>query len=769
MREYIVCCKSREDLQNLYDDMETPGGSLYIPDREVQLAHRRPISRNTHYMLTDEEAALVRQDDRVLAVELTMEETGLEFTPYYTISSEFTDEEKEELKSEPEWSETSNRWHKGTLDWYTYRNWGLLRCRKGDTYPNWGVGGDEYTAAGNTEVLVTASGKNVDVVIVDGCIDPGHPEFAVNSDGTGGSRVNQFNWFSLNPDVTGANAGTYLYTDGGLGDYTTGGQQQDDNNHGVHVGGTVAGNTQGWARDANVFNMNPYGTAPSGISNALQIDYIRQWHNTKDANPETGFRNPTITNHSYGVTVRPSVSDVSSITWRGITVNNPTTQQLEDFGISVSGGLAPFNIYYTTRDADITDAIQDGILFVAASGNNDCEIDIQGGVDHDNYATYQITISGTVYNLINEYYNRGSSPSCPGVINVGNVDATVLEQKSNSSNCGQGVHVFAPGTNIISSVLSGGRQDQRNTSYRLDKFNGTSMASPQVAGVLACIAEHWPRMTQYEALSYFNAQNPWTNTFLATTDQLSNQEISGNYDYLYFNVTASGSSNYTIGGGNFGNNQSDPTITINAGNSIRFNLSCSGHPFVLKWDSTGGSYSGDSGYDHDLMNFSNDSNYPFSSVTGFPNIWHEDTNGVKNYTSTMFQQTTGTLVWDTNDMLPGTYYYQCAAHSNMWGEIVIQANTNSRNLHNAPNRYLFMPNIRRITNGPGQAAVGAVANPQQSWPRLDNKFRPILNFAYDVGGRDVSTIDGGDIDEDIYGTSKMIYPRHPIWNRRPTN
>ena len=69
MNEYIVTCRSYEDLENLYDDMETPGGSLYIPDRAVDLVHRRAISRNTHYMLTEEEAAEIRNDERVIACE----------------------------------------------------------------------------------------------------------------------------------------------------------------------------------------------------------------------------------------------------------------------------------------------------------------------------------------------------------------------------------------------------------------------------------------------------------------------------------------------------------------------------------------------------------------------------------------------------------------------------------------------------------------------------------------------------------------------------
>ena len=77
MNEYIVTCRSYEDLENLYDDMETPGGSLYIPDRAVGLVHRRSISRNTHYMLTEEEAAEVRKDERVIACERPAKHRGL--------------------------------------------------------------------------------------------------------------------------------------------------------------------------------------------------------------------------------------------------------------------------------------------------------------------------------------------------------------------------------------------------------------------------------------------------------------------------------------------------------------------------------------------------------------------------------------------------------------------------------------------------------------------------------------------------------------------
>ena len=51
-QEYIVTLNNKDDLDEFYYDMETPGGNLYIPNRSVDIVNRRPISRNTHYNLT---------------------------------------------------------------------------------------------------------------------------------------------------------------------------------------------------------------------------------------------------------------------------------------------------------------------------------------------------------------------------------------------------------------------------------------------------------------------------------------------------------------------------------------------------------------------------------------------------------------------------------------------------------------------------------------------------------------------------------------------
>ena len=68
MELFQVTLKKGEDSKAFYDDMETPGGALHIPDRQIECTHRRPTSRTTGYMLTMEEAQEVADDDRVEVV-----------------------------------------------------------------------------------------------------------------------------------------------------------------------------------------------------------------------------------------------------------------------------------------------------------------------------------------------------------------------------------------------------------------------------------------------------------------------------------------------------------------------------------------------------------------------------------------------------------------------------------------------------------------------------------------------------------------------------
>lgn len=532
-KEYIVTVKDFTDLDSFYEDMETPGGNLYIPHRQVEVADRRPISRNTHYFLSDEEATQLAADPRVLSVALTCSNLGIEARPLY--------------------SQSSLKWDKGfDDDRNDHRNWGLYRCTLANQVSGWGWDGFP-SASGSIDVRQT--GKNVDVIICDGHIDPTHPEFAVNSNGSGGSRVIQFNWFSLNAQYRGVPNSTYVYTpyvdpsyidanNDGISDRT------DDNNHGCHVAGIACGNTQGWARDANIYNISPYSTNPNSLPLDLIIDYIRYFHLNKPVNPLTGRKNPTIVNNSWGAFISRSLRVITSLTYRGETKFAPISSMYADsVGLRITqqtpgytGGTATdydatffTPVQSTAIEADIIDAIAEGIIFVGAAGNVAFKTVSSGHVDYNNFI--QTTIPG----LSTIFFNRASSPlGNDETISVGAVSAEKIERKTNFSCTGPRVDVYAPGENIMSSLNTlplgqTGTYDQRNDQYFISKLNGTSMASPQVCGVLACALEVFPTWSQQGAKQYI--------TSLAKTNKLTNEVTTypdlyslqgGNNRYLFY-------------------------------------------------------------------------------------------------------------------------------------------------------------------------------------------------------------------------------------------
>ena len=390
------------------------------------------------------------------------------------------------------------------------------------TGKNWGSNGDSFVAT--NPLTITASGKNVDVLIVDGSITTtaqGHPELAVNADGTGGSRVQPFNWFSLTSALgLGAN-GTYNY-----GTLPT---DVNDTNHGVHVAGTVAGNTLGWAREANIYNIEFYYDGAvnqvvnnSPLTSSTLWDYIRQWHNTKPINPVTGRRNPTISNHSYGssytkdslITNGP-YDGVGVVRYRGVTFDkygdegsDLTDAELEARGINVpANGNWQFTAYSTSLQADLNDAIADGIIIVTSAGNNSQKNVKSGDQDYDNYLYLR---TGSNQYAASTPSNRGGQIGArEPTIAVGAIDVRRNDRKASYSTCGNVVDVYAAGTGIVSSTLTNGFgnsvSDPRNSSFYLSKINGTSMASPQVAGVIALLAESNPGISQAEVNAWIEA------------------------------------------------------------------------------------------------------------------------------------------------------------------------------------------------------------------------------------------------------------------------
>jgi hypothetical protein len=511
LREYVITLKEYQDLYSFYNDMETPGGDLYIPSREVTVAERRPISRNTHYYLTAIEAKQIKDDPRVESIDLTYTEKGSILVPL---------------------GQYSDYWSKGSTTTQSDKNWGLFRSYNGTATAGWGSDG---TANSTGTIEITNNGRNVDVVICDGIINPAHPEFAVNEDGTGGSRVIQYNWFQHNFEVRGISSGTYVYN------------QLDSSNdaHGTHVAGIAVGNTQGWARKANIYNISPYSTNSNGAVSV--IDYIRAFHNAKPINSVTGRKNPTIVNYSWGIQASRSLGTVYYMGLQGSTYGRPNAAQspVTDYGWSpyraqfglIAASVSDANtMLYMSRDSaldtDVAEATAAGIIQIGAAGNFYMYNDVSTGTNYNNAFIVPnfVTLAYEYY-----YYMRGPSPGAsPGVISVSAIDHTVLERKADYSNAGPRTDVFAPGSNITSSYPTG-TADPRNASYYIAKSSGTSMATPQVAGVLACALETYQLMTSAEALTYI--------VNYSSKNQLSNP-ADGAYPFINYNSLLHGPNYY---------------------------------------------------------------------------------------------------------------------------------------------------------------------------------------------------------------------------------
>ena len=369
-KEYIVSLWKLEDLDSFYEDMETPGGDLYIPDRSAVCVDRRPISRNTHYMLADWEATELKGDPRVRFVELHPRYLGVKAGTFD--------------------SQTSSNWNKSGTTSNSMRNWGLLRCYEGVDRSNWGSNG---TTDQTGTINLNATGRNVDVVVID---DDGivwnHPDYAVNSNGTGGTRTNQYNWFQHDPQVKGSPAGTYSYGTG---------------NHSTHVAGTVAGNTQGWARDANIYNIYYLAGDNFDYNFPYVMDYVREFHRTKSVNVNTGRKNPTITNNSWGMSIFPSewsFSDITAVTYQGtryvptgsttftgfsgVCTSNARIATLVNFEnagnrITTSGSYTPPSGAILSKPVTWSQTGQQVTLTIFNEPNASYEVTVQGPADID--------------------------------------------------------------------------------------------------------------------------------------------------------------------------------------------------------------------------------------------------------------------------------------------------------------------------------------------------------------------------------------------------
>lgn len=600
LKIYAVIVKNIKDLDLLYNDMENSGCGMYdhCPHRSVNCSYRKPSSRVTCYHITQDEAEHLKNDPRIETVALSMQERDVSVVLNVDSYSKLPH----------------------PISPITSKNWGLAYSSTNGDISNWsytpgstrivwledefmttsGVinrGGWETaiptsqipTVEANIDFDYNAMGENIDIVIVDDGVKFNHPEFAVNDDGTGGSRCVPYDWFQHDLEVKGTPpTGTYIYSTYGR-------------NHGTHVAGIAAGNTHGWARKAKIYSFNIFDNQ---IEPLYWFDYIKAFHNSKINSKPTiincsfGFNSyvgQVICNHPsclfttdapYALSQPAFSGEITDILYQNTyydgrfifteVESNPTPISWEDgvpvFGsklccddavlspidcltkgstvcpgnqsTAVTNGTISFDdVGYNTRplfphegyeeypdetiavgfnryidevsvpeiDADVRDLESLGVIVVVAAGNRHRYIAASGDANYNN----KLIVNSGAYDT-EHYYMRRASPATENSILVGslsnqnfssNRDPKEKPSTSVFSNRGPGVDIWAPGQNIVSSVATrpnyngrlSDRTDPRNSNFYLDIYSGTSMAAPQVVGVLACMMSNNPKINASNA------------------------------------------------------------------------------------------------------------------------------------------------------------------------------------------------------------------------------------------------------------------------------
>jgi len=525
---FQVTIKRGEDIQAFYDDMETPGGALHIPERKIECSNRQPTSRTTGYMLTLEEAQQVSYDDRVEVVvpQSILDKQQLETQATYSGRFDKSNNVGGSLFTK---SDGTNGITYTQVD---HHSWGILRHFETSNRSGWGT--DAATSSGryvDDTVTYSASGRNVDIIIVDNHTWSDHAEFS--------DRIVDYNWGQHYNTITGGTNYTYTL------DAARASRVGEEDGHPTAAASYAAGTRFGLAKHANVYNFS--GRAEKELSGGDSTDrtfaYMREFHRTKPINPATGRKNPTIVSISLG-TVN-YYSGASFVHFQGTDLDKGDGSTfLTDAELLARGVMQTTDSAFTSNTnfyvnspipvSDLVDAIAEGIIVVTSGGNNNRYTDVEGGPNWDNYI-----VAGSAYvnkdyffngyYPFRDYYMRGDNFSYNGAINVGALSNLSDERKADFSNWGPGIDVYAAGEMVMGAQMTQsiafgnpyyGQENNVGTWDTMGSQNGTSYAAPFIAGMIACLAEIYPTLTQAQATQWLQ-DNAVTGLMYDTADALN--------------------------------------------------------------------------------------------------------------------------------------------------------------------------------------------------------------------------------------------------------
>ena len=333
--------------------------------------------------------------------------------------------------------------------------------------------------------------------------------------------------------------------------------------HGTGCAGLSAGKNFGLAFESNIWNMSAI-SSPTSMSIESSYDLMKIFHQNKPTNTATGRKNPTVVNGSWGYFAGFNSGTNVMYSFKGSTGNftgyasNSTGVQAMAYGLN-SGSV--YNRQFATSSrSNSTETAGDemvnaGVIYVTSAGNSNQRLGL--GLSDPHLNDYLTTLNGADTRTGVPGYNvSGTVPSghrnyihpanigyntttdyhpavCVGAMDDF-IESNYQERKASYSNNGPGVDVWAPADETLSAGMRAANGDQLGTEINFSRynsdfvdryFNGTSAASPVVAGVVALFLQSKPSATSSEVKDFIRTQasqmlpnSEWSNPYPTDND-----------------------------------------------------------------------------------------------------------------------------------------------------------------------------------------------------------------------------------------------------------
>jgi len=314
--------------------------------------------------------------------------------------------------------------------------------------------------------------------------------------------------------------------------------------HGTGCAGLSAGKNFGLAFESNIWNMSAIAS-PTSMGIEASYDIMKIFHQNKPINTATGRKNPTVVNGSWGYFAGFNSGTTVSYSFKGSTGTftgyNMGSSGVQAMAFGLVQGQTYNRQFATSSRSNSTETAGDemvnaGVIYVTSAGNSNQRLGL--GLTDPHLNDYLTTlngadtrtgvpganVSGTVpsghrnwihpanigYNTTTDYHPA----VCVGAMDDF-IESNYQERKASYSNNGPGVDVWAPADETLSAGMRAANGDQLGTEINFSRynsdfvdryFNGTSAASPVVAGVVALFLQSKPSATSSEVKDFIRTQ-----------------------------------------------------------------------------------------------------------------------------------------------------------------------------------------------------------------------------------------------------------------------